>query len=103
MKPLLNALSWMPSVPSGGNLAHSGGSIMLRGCFSAAGIGRLVRIEGRWNVQSTERICTKMLRTSDWGEGSPSNKTMTNHTAQPIQVYQACSVIPKNTRGCKLC
>jgi hypothetical protein len=28
---------------------HSGGSIMLKGCFSAAGTGRLVRIKGKMN------------------------------------------------------
>jgi hypothetical protein len=28
---------------------HSGGSIMLLGCFSAAGTWRLVRIEGKMN------------------------------------------------------
>ena len=29
---------------------HGGGSVMLSGCFSAAGTGRLVRIEGRINA-----------------------------------------------------
>ena len=28
---------------------HGGGSLMLRGCFSATGTGRLVRIEGQMN------------------------------------------------------
>jgi hypothetical protein len=31
------------------SVKHGGGTIMLRGCFSAAGIGRLVRIEGKMN------------------------------------------------------
>ena len=42
----------------------------------------------RWTEQSTERFlikfCSRALRTSDWGEGSPSNRTMTLST-QPTQ------------------
>uniref|UniRef100_A0A4W5MBY5 M-phase inducer phosphatase n=1 Tax=Hucho hucho TaxID=62062 RepID=A0A4W5MBY5_9TELE len=39
---------------------HGGGSIMLWGCFSAAGAGRLVRIEGKMNGAK--------YRTSEWGK-----------------------------------
>ena len=34
---------------------HGGGSIMLRGCFSAAGTGRLVRIEGKGQQNKVQR------------------------------------------------
>ena len=54
MKLRLN--SFASSVTSGGNLAPSlrwsvGGSIMLWGCFSEAGTGRLVRIDEWSNVE----------------------------------------------------
>jgi hypothetical protein len=42
----------MPSVKSGENqVKHGGGSIMLWGCFSVAGTGRLVRKDERRKVQ----------------------------------------------------
>uniref|UniRef100_A0AAZ3SGU6 Transposase n=1 Tax=Oncorhynchus tshawytscha TaxID=74940 RepID=A0AAZ3SGU6_ONCTS len=47
---------------------HGGGSIRLWRCFTAAGTGRLVRIEGEMNRASTEKslmkTCTRALRTS---------------------------------------
>ena len=58
---------------------HGGDSIMLWGCFSAAGTGRLVRIEGKMNG-----AMKSSSRTSDWGEGSLSNRTTTLST-QPRQ------------------
>ena len=70
---------------------HGGGSIILRGCFSAAGTGRIVRLKGKMNVTETERTersliktCSRALRTSDWGKGSPSKRTTTQST-QPSQ------------------
>ena len=41
-----------------------GGSIILRGCFSAAGTVRLVRIEGKMNVQSTEILNENLLQST---------------------------------------
>ena len=58
---------------------------MLWGCFSVAGTGRLVRIEAKMNKAKYREILDEnLLRTSDWGEGSPSNRTTTLIT-QPRQ------------------
>ncbi|KAK3550789.1 hypothetical protein QTP70_005471 [Hemibagrus guttatus] len=40
---------------------HGGGSIMLRGCFSAAGTGRLVRMEGKMNAAMYRDILDENL------------------------------------------
>ena len=64
---------------------HGGGIIMLWGCFSAAGTLRLIRIEGKMNGANYREILNENLpMTSDWGEGSPSNRT-TALSTQPRQ------------------
>jgi hypothetical protein len=64
---------------------HGGGSIMLWGYFSEDRTGRLVRIEAKMNrAKYREILDENLLRTSDWGEGLPSNRTMTLST-QPRQ------------------
>uniref|UniRef100_A0AAZ3RTG3 Transposase Tc1-like domain-containing protein n=1 Tax=Oncorhynchus tshawytscha TaxID=74940 RepID=A0AAZ3RTG3_ONCTS len=63
---------------------YGGGSIVLCGCFSAAGTRRLVRIERKMNGAKYKEIlgenCSRALRTSDWGDDSPSNRTTTQST-----------------------
>ncbi|KAL0146548.1 hypothetical protein M9458_058179 [Cirrhinus mrigala] len=61
---------------------HGGGSIMLWGCLSAAGTGRLVAIKGKMNAAKYRDILDENLLQSaqDWAEGLPSNKTMTLST-----------------------
>ncbi|KAI3374652.1 hypothetical protein L3Q82_021222 [Scortum barcoo] len=74
MRQRLNSLALMPGVMFGGNQAplitrtntiptvkHGGGSIMLWGCFSAAGTGRLVRIEGKMNAAMYRDILDENL------------------------------------------
>ena len=46
---------------------YGGGSIMLWECFSEAGTGRLVRIEGKMKgAKYREILDENLLRTSDW-------------------------------------
>ena len=63
---------------------HGGGSIMLWGCFSLARTGSLVGIEGKMNRAKYREILDEnllqSLRTSDWGEVLPSNRTTTLNT-----------------------
>ena len=51
------------------------------GCFSAAGTERLVRIKAKMNGAKYREILDenlpRALRTSNWGKGSPSNRTTT--------------------------
>uniref|UniRef100_A0A8C7T1P1 Tc1-like transposase DDE domain-containing protein n=1 Tax=Oncorhynchus mykiss TaxID=8022 RepID=A0A8C7T1P1_ONCMY len=67
MKPKLNFLATMQNchvwrkpgtIPT---LKHGGGGIMLWGCFSVAGNGRLVRIEGKMNRTNYREILHENL------------------------------------------
>jgi hypothetical protein len=64
---------------------------MLWGCFSAAGTGKLIRIEGKMKGAKYREILDEnllqsagALRTSDWDDDSPFNRTVTLST-QPRQ------------------
>jgi hypothetical protein len=58
---------------------HGGGCIMLCGCLSVAGTGRLVRIKAKMNVAKYREILDENLLQS---EGSPSNRTTTEAHSQ---------------------
>jgi hypothetical protein len=63
------------------------GSIMPWGCFSVAGTGKQVRIEGKMNGAKYREILDKNqreLRTSEGDNGSPSKRT-TSLITQPRQ------------------
>ena len=63
---------------------HGGGSIKLWGCFSAAGTGRLVRIEEKNNEANYSEILGEKLLQSTQDDGSPSTRT-TTLSKQPSQ------------------
>uniref|UniRef100_A0AAZ3S7N4 Uncharacterized protein n=1 Tax=Oncorhynchus tshawytscha TaxID=74940 RepID=A0AAZ3S7N4_ONCTS len=67
------------SIPT---VKHGGDSIMLWGCCSAAGTGRIVRNEGKMNGAKYTEILDENLPQSaqDLRLGSPSNRTMTLST-----------------------
>jgi len=54
-------------------MKHGGGSIIMWGCFSAAGTGGLVAIEGKMNVAkytgiSWTKTFSRVLWISDWAK-----------------------------------
>ncbi len=64
----------------------AGSSLMLCGCFSAAGTDGLIRVEEKLNAprycDSLMKTQSRAFRASDWAEGLPSNRTMTLNTQQ---------------------
>ena len=65
---------------------HGGGSIMLWGCFSVAGTGRLVRVEGKMNC---EKYSENLLQSSQdlrlWRKFTFQRDNDPKHTAKTIQ------------------
>ena len=91
MKPSLNSLAWMRSVTSGGNLAPSLRSSMVVAASCCWDVFFSWETNQDWGKDERSKVqrslmktCSRALRTSDWGEGSPSNRTTTLST-QPRQ------------------
>ncbi len=80
-------------------------SLMLWGCFSAAGTEGLIRVEEKLNApkywDSLMKTQSRAFRTSDWAEGSPSNRTMNLNTQQEWLKGNSVSVLewPSHSLG----
>ncbi len=75
----------------------AGSSLMLWSCFSAAGTEGLVRVEEKLIApkyrDSLNETQSRAFRTSDWTEGSASNRTMDLNTQQEWLIHNSVDVL----------
>jgi hypothetical protein len=59
---------------------HGGGSIVLWGCFSMAGTGKLVRIKGKMNGPKYRKVIDKnLLHSAFQQDNDPKHTAKTTH------------------------